>query len=416
MFGWLKGRKKTGIPKLYDNIETPEFCRFMSVDSYKAIRKFPRLTILPLSSANDCEEENYFGAGFSRLIIRNLMLVRNISILGPGDTPTSPLSVLQQHSDYMKSGIFVGGSVRCRSHQISITLTVIAVGGKAIKRTIEEPDGPSALHACCELIAKSVRGRVTDDTRRMWIAGVPTDFFNYVTRLGFMRLGLEREDPDRCKLAIELAKESPNLAVAADGMTNDCRQLMLDLMKQDPYDAHICFLLFILFWESTGHEPEAFQFIRRGIELAPGHGKCHMCAPHAAHPDSMSHMLMHSELGYVLLPNNTFAINNYVINLLESDRPPSEAMAIAEKGIATDPYDPGNYNRMIELFMQMGNNKMALQLAYRLDDLYHPMHKRTAYCLRQNPQCEMLMDAGEYDPVVENRHLIQKLESTLRSA
>ena len=154
---------------------------------------------------------------------------------------------------------------------------------------------------------------------------------------------------------------------------DDRRAWLLKALEIDPYDAQTCFSLFISIWQSTGaFEPEAVQFLRRAIEFSPGHGKAHMCAPHAAHPAVVKKMITHSELGYRLLPENPFAINNYVINLIESGASEEKMMALCREGIASDPSDPGNYYRMIELFSKLGKHSTALLVAEELQKLFEP--------------------------------------------
>jgi hypothetical protein len=183
-------------------------------------------------------------------------------------------------------------------------------------------------------------------------------------------------------------------------------------LKRDPYNAQLCFMTFCAIWTSNGPQPEALQFCRKAIELSPGHGKAHMCAPHAAQrPDEM---LRHSELGYRLLPGNSFAVNNYTIALARANAPAEKRIELAEEGIAADPCDPGSYLRLIELCCDLGDYQTALATAERLQKLYEPeMNERALYCLRQNPQMAQLIDSGEYDPAAENRRLIEELRRHL---
>jgi hypothetical protein len=171
-------------------------------------------------------------------------------------------------------------------------------------------------------------------------------------------------------------------------------------------------LLFLAYWESRGPQPEAMQFCRRAIELSPGHGKAHMCAPHAADPSV--NMILHSDLGYRLLPGNTFAINNYILNLMEQNAPAEQIMTLAEEGIRTDPHDPSNYNRMIEVCVELKDFRRALSVAERLQKHFEPkMHPRTLECLMQNPIRAEKLRSGEYDPAAENRQQIAQLRQKL---
>ena len=126
-------------------------------------------------------------------------------------------------------------------------------------------------------------------------------------------------------------------------------------------------------------------------------------------------MIFHSELGYRLLPGNSFAVNNYTIYLNNHGAPADKLIELAEEGIEMDPCDPGNYLRLIELHCARGDYRAAMRLAETLQDLYEPEYnERALYCLRQNPEMARLIDSGTYDPAAENRKLIAELRREAR--
>ncbi len=121
-------------------------------------------------------------------------------------------------------------------------------------------------------------------------------------------------------------------------------------------------------------------------------------------------MLRHSELGYRLLPGNSFAVSNYTIALSEANAPVEKRIELTREGIDADPRDPSNYLRLIELCTDHGDYRTALATAERMQRLFEPaMDDRTLYCLRQNPWLASLIDSGQYDPAVENRGRIAEL-------
>jgi TolB-like protein len=63
-----------------------KLCEFMSADEIACIKRFPIVSILPFVSTSSSKEHAEFGAGLQLLMIRDLMLVRNISVRGPEDT------------------------------------------------------------------------------------------------------------------------------------------------------------------------------------------------------------------------------------------------------------------------------------------------------------------------------------------
>ncbi len=414
MFNWMFSRGKPKIPKLYPEISSAAFCQFLTAEAFEKIKRFPLVRILPFLNNDSTKQEALFGTGLSRLLIRNLMLIRNISVLGPEDTPAIPLEQLVDYPEALKDGIYVGGNVRFEERQISVDLEFLATGGKKATKTVSAADGPGVLLACSQAIAQLVGGVVSEQNQKMWQFGLPTkDFVASVSQLGLLNIAFERDDPEQTQRAVELFRQVPSMGATCSyvdcDLIKDGLRLLLDAFENDPYDPTLCFGLFIKIWQSRGHEPLAFQFIRRCIELSPGHGKAHMCAPHAAHKNAIPNMLTHSELGYRLLPRNPFAINNYIINLMRAGRPQKEILQLAEEGIESDPYDPGNYERMIDAFVKTKNFKAALELAKRLQTIYEPMHERTYYCLQQNPRRKQQLESGQYDPASENSALIRKL-------
>ena len=125
----------------------------------------------------------------------------------------------------------------------------------------------------------------------------------------------------------------------------------------------------------------AVQLCRRAIDLSPGLGKAHMCLPHATQGNA--DVLKHSELGYLLLKGNPFAINNYIQNLRRrGDASADQLVELAQEGIDNDPSDPGNYDRMIDLFVEMEQFEPALEFARSKLALLHPvMNERALYCI-----------------------------------
>ena len=127
-------------------------------------------------------------------------------------------------------------------------------------------------------------------------------------------------------------------------------------------------------------------------------------------------MLRHSKLGYQLLKGNSFAVTNYINNLVRYGAGPEQLLEIAREGIANGPEDPGTYHQMIRIFCNLQQFQAALDVAYELRKLFEPeVNPRAIYCLRQTPEIARRMDAGTYDPVRETRKLIRQLEQKVNT-
>jgi hypothetical protein len=427
VLSWLRGKKHRwpeDVPRLYPDLEGVALSQFFSEAQYKAALEFPILTVCPFISEESAERDSFVGVGLARLVARDLMLVRDLSVRGPEDTPSVPFEALDEFWEdrHVMPGTTrrqacVGGVTTVSDSGLKVTLRIIKGDGESAIRTIEGADFRQVGWDCATAIADVTGGTVTDDTRRMWEHGRP-ESMESLARYGWAQMALEDDDARRCKEQLKLCRSDPAFVIPRYGLDADYCDIAKEYDEgrvQDPFDAQLLFFMFIHYWSGRGdHQPEAVQFLRRAIEISPGHGKAHMCAPHAAH--SEARMLHHSHLGYWLLPGNPFAINNYIINLMRAERPISEIAPLAEEGILCDPEDPTNYERLIELLLEAGKLQAALGICERLHELYEPeMRERTLYCLQQNPEVAKQLEAGTYDPAQENLKRMKAIRSELES-
>jgi hypothetical protein len=311
---------------------------------------------------------------------------------------------------------FVTGVADRGEDEFSLEVELHRAGQPVESARVRHADFQTFLRKCSAAVAGLLNGDVDDGIARMWAAAQPLGPKSLV-RLGKIQIEFERrQTAERGRAARTLLADDPDFVTAMwciDEELPGARQHFLDGLKRDPFNAQLCFTTFCAVWTSTGPQPEAFQFCRKAIELSPGHGKAHMCAPHAAR-DPVA-LLRHSELGYLLLPGNSFAVNNYTLALTRANAPAERRIELAVEGIRTDPCDPSNYLRLIELSTGAGDHATALRTAEQLQKLYEPkMNERALYCLRQNPARAKLIDSGRYDPAAENRKRIAQLRPLVR--
>ena len=403
------------LPRLYPQLSAAQISQLMDYGEYQRLCNLPLITVLPFASQNSRLEEMHLGVGLAKLMIRDLMLVRNLSTRGPEDSPESLLESVALLREEKDRTIFISGETMIANGSYRVELQFFAPSRQEpYAAVVHESDFALFLLRLAEIIAHTCLGEVTEATRHMWRFGRPT-CAAAVARLGAICASHNRREGTRGPLVWGLCQREPNFVAALNELDDELpniKPVYLEGLRRDPYNAQLCFLLFLAYWESRGPQPEAVQFCRRAIELSPGHGKAHMCAPHAG--DKSVNMLLHSDLGYRLLPGNTFAINNYILNLMESNAPPEQIMVLGEEGIRTDPQDPGNYDRMIETFIDLQDYATALSYAERLLGLFEPeMSPRTLECLMQNPKRAAKIRSGEYQPASELRGLIEQLQAKL---
>jgi tetratricopeptide (TPR) repeat protein len=417
IFNRLFGRglpgEPAGVPTLYPDLDPIQLERFLTDLNYAHIKSFDNVYILPFISRASEPAQMCFGLGLSRLMIRNLMLLRDVSVHGPEDTPEVAREAVPEVVRAQRQSCHVTGVADFGPEGYSLQVEAHRPGCPLKGTRVRHKNFRAFLSACSSAIAELLGSNVGDRTAKAWEIGQPRDAKSLV-QLGKIRLDFKRQQTaERGRAAQKLADLDPDFVVALwdiDEELPGARQKYFRGLKRDSYNAQLCFLTFCTVWMSKGPQPEALQFCRRAIMLSPGHGKAHMCAPHAA--QRPVEMLRHSELGYRLLPGNSFAVNNYTLALNRANAPAAQRIELAEEGIAADPHDPTCHVRLIELYTGLGDYKAALATAERLQKLYEPkMNERALYCLRQNPQRAKLIDSGQYDPAAENRRRIAELRS-----
>jgi tetratricopeptide (TPR) repeat protein len=415
LFGRSGDGHSSGIPTLYPNLSSAALESFLSDADYQRIRTFDNVYILPMVGGADDPTQVMFGVGLSRLLIRNLMLLRDTSIHGPEDTAMVTSDAAADLAEATPHSTYVAGDARIAPEGFSLTVEVHRKGRPVKRGKVTKADFGEFLGLCSGGIAKLLGSNVDADIAEKWRVGQPLSPESLLA-LGNLHLAFERDQAaERTDAARQILAKDPGFVVAVWDYESDlpgARQAYLQGLERDPYNAQLCFETFCNVWHSRGPQPEALQFCRRAIELSPGHGKAHMCAPHSArHPTAM---LRHSELGYRLLPGNPFAVNNYTINLERAGAPDTQLRELAEEGVASDPNDPGNYEWIIELCLKAKDYRGALAAAERLQRLFEPtMNERALYCLRQNPERARLIEAGRYDPAAENRRRIATLRARI---
>jgi hypothetical protein len=411
LFGRLFHREPEGIPTLYPGLDPLRLERFLTDEEYARIKSFDNVYVMPFVSQNSESSQMCFGLGLSRLMIRNLMLLRDISIHGPEDTPEVSCEGLGEIAQAQPRSCHVTGVANFGSDGYSLQVKVQRPGHSIRKTRVQHEQFKPFLRETSAAIAGLLGSKVDEAIARAWDVAQPRDAKSLLL-LGQIHLDFNRQQMrERGQAARRLLAFDPDFIVATwdiDEELPGAREQYLAGLKRDPHNAQLCFVTFCTVWTSKGPQPEALQFCRKAIELSPGHGKAHMCAPHAA--QRPTEMLRHSELGYRLLPGNSFAVNNYNLALTRANAPAQTLIELAEEGIAADPRHPGSYLRLIELCVSLGDHKAALATAERLQKLYEPrMDERALYCLRQNPQMAKLIDSGQFDPAADNRRRIAEL-------
>jgi hypothetical protein len=409
-------RWPAGLPRLYPELDAAALCRFLTPEEQARIAGLPRVLVLPFCSREDARDDLCFGAGVAALLRRDLMLVRDLSVHGQEDTPRLTCEVAPRVAQAEGGARVLSGRAWRQASGFRLALSVHADGRAPQEAVVEEPTLEAFLLAAAERATALLGGTADAEVRRRWRVGRPRGAEGLV-RLGALALVPPPDSPDAADV-LALREAEPELGVAAEFLDDErprAREVLLAAREADPFDAQLCFRLFLNLWKGTGaSQPEAVQFLRRAIELSPGHGKAHMCAPHAA--ERPEEMVGHSELGYALLPGNSFAVNNLILYLCRAGAPVERLVQLSIEVIEADPEDPSGYLQAVHNLQRAGRPDQALLFAQRLRALYGPpMPERTRYCLEQNPERKERLRRGTYDPVAEADALVASLTRAARA-
>jgi hypothetical protein len=415
LFGKSSGGRAEDLPRFYPGLNDRQLAEFLTADEHERIKAFEDVYVLPLASAQGTADEVAFGVGLSKLLIRNLMLHRDVSIHGPEDTPAVTFEAAERLAARRTGSGYVTGVARFGSGGFTLRFEAHRRGRPPAADTVRHDDLRAFVRECSAAVGRVLGSRLETTVPDAWSVGQPRSVRSLLRVGELSRRFRPNAAKEKAQAAQQVLAKDPSFAVAAwdvDDELPEARRVYLEALRRDPCNAQLCFLTFCNVWRSKGPQPEAVQFCRKAIELSPGHGKAQMCAPHAAPAEA--DMLKHSELGYRLLPGNSFAVNNYVLNLRRRGASREKLLELAEEGIAADPYDPTCYQRMIELFSKNKEYAAALEVAERLQRLFEPvMNERAMYCLKQNPARARYIETGQYDPAAENRQRIAELRKLL---
>ena len=401
------------VPRLYPKLDSRALSTFLTEAEAARIRSLKRVRVMPLFSESSSPRERAFGTGLARLLMRDLMLVRDLSVRGPEDVPLASYEEVNADPSHLMEEALITGRVRLAGGGFRAELELWSSQGEGTVRTVESARFEDFLRSVSTVVAQALGGTVSQEVLRAWHLGRPASPAHLIR---FGELCLSR--PCLTDDVLALRTSDPAFVLPVALLEDDAPERLVHLLRAweaDPYDAQLSFLLFCSTWSGEGEQPEAMQFIRRAIELSPGHGKAHMCALHAASP--RADMLRHAELGYTLLPGNSFAISNYIHVLLRSgpERPVERVLELSLEIIALDPKSPDGYLQAIHILRDARRPQDALVFAEELKVLYGPpMDPRTRYCLEQNPRRRDALNDGSWDPAKELAELIVALRRDAR--
>src|SRR6185503_13658037 len=114
MFQWLFGTSwPDDVPRFYPDLNAMQLAEFLSDEEFERIKSFENVYIVPFGAADGDPQQAGFGFALSRLLIRNLMLLDDVSIHGPEDTPDAGPETVPYLAASNRLSSYVGGVASC---------------------------------------------------------------------------------------------------------------------------------------------------------------------------------------------------------------------------------------------------------------------------------------------------------------
>src|SRR5262249_45922950 len=126
-----------------------------------------------LSSGASSDADWLLGVGLSRIMVRDLMLVPQLSVRGPEDTELAPLDVMPPGSPVARRHILIGGQVRRVDSGFTADLRVQFPDGEVVHRQVAARALQALIERCnCAAIA-ALGLSVVEENFEGWQAGRP---------------------------------------------------------------------------------------------------------------------------------------------------------------------------------------------------------------------------------------------------
>src|SRR5262249_14699476 len=149
--------------------------------------------VLPFVSRDSEPTQMCFGLGLSRLMIRNLMLLRDVSIHGPEDTPEVPREAIHDISEAQPRSCHITGLADIGPFGCSLAVEVHRPGRPVNRASVRHGQFKEFLRECSSTVARLLGSKIDDSITEAWGVAQPRDAQSLI-RLGKVRLDYPREE------------------------------------------------------------------------------------------------------------------------------------------------------------------------------------------------------------------------------
>lgn len=404
------------------SVSGDRFVPLYSLEQLRQIHRLPIVLVAPFQAPAERSDRGQPGPGvggvIANLLRRNLLYTRQVSTPGPEDSgrldrgevrfpDEGPQIECEGESPY--AAIVHGKITLLSPKEMGLRVWINqAPFSPERRRTVKLKFTPETCAELCVTLSERVSAglglSLDEPILGRCRQGLPTSWRQLCTAAA----GWETNDGRWLAKRVEAGAVHPDAAAVLSDDNCEAATALRALTHaagQEPGNAMLRFNQFCRFWD--GRPPgrrQAEAILRPGLAACPGHGKSQMCMAHVIDqiPGNIDYLLAHSEAGYRLLPDNSFAAANYS-GYLQHFAPHDPRIAEAfQSCIQHDPYNMNGYALAGVHFYNQGDFDVALAFAKEWKRLATPpLNPWTLYCLTQDPQKAEGLRKGTYDPLVE---------------
>ena len=391
--------------------------QFMSRDMYERIARFPIVHILPpFDAGTSTETERCLAWGLSRQLMRNLMLVRNMSIRGPEDSSWWSHDQMDRALQREPEDILVTGVLKMETG-FRCDFELHRREQKPQQVLVQQRDFRDFLESCTQKLASALKAEVTELTEAGWKVGQPMKM-ETLLQYGELIDADDGEEGDAENIE-PLWEADPAFSIGPARVSDDksVERLMQNrALQHDAFNAQLMWQLSMSAFDADlEFDMLAFRFKKRAVELSPGHGKAHMCLPHSGAND-IAFMLPHSWLAYYLLPDNAYAVNNllgYMRDDSEGRKQIDTLIGLCSDAIRADHENPDGYRFLLNILEESERYEDAMRVAEELMKLYAPdLNPRTRRCMELGARESQWLADG-WDPAKDLHERMDELRAKI---
>src|SRR5262249_19415991 len=181
------------VPRLYPHLDEFQIAPFLSESEYRLMQSIENVYILPFASADGSAETNRLGFGLERVMMRNLMLLRDVSIHGPEDTPKVWYEDAASLAEENPKSCYVSGIAERKQSEFVLELDVFRSGQPPTSATVCRGELTSFIRECSATIGRSLGSGLETSVADGWNVGQPADLQSLL-RYGELLLRFDRQD------------------------------------------------------------------------------------------------------------------------------------------------------------------------------------------------------------------------------